>query len=33
MPFIGYPRVAMWQFMPPAAIGASQDHVLCPPIA
>nr|DAD41121.1 TPA_asm: hypothetical protein HUJ06_015444 [Nelumbo nucifera] len=21
MPFIGYPRVGMWQFMPPAAIG------------
>lgn len=33
MPFIGYPGVSMWQFMPPAAIDTSQDHVLRPPVA
>ncbi|KAL5972820.1 hypothetical protein ACLOJK_039626 [Asimina triloba] len=33
MPFIGYPGVAMWQFMPPAAVDTSQDHVLRPPVA
>ncbi|KAJ6966623.1 transcription factor ILR3-like [Populus alba x Populus x berolinensis] len=33
MPFIGYPGVAMWQFMPPAAVDTSQDHVLHPPVA
>ncbi|RVW58522.1 Transcription factor ILR3 [Vitis vinifera] len=33
MPFIGYPSVAMWQFMPPAAVDTSQDHVLRPPVA
>ncbi|KAL5731001.1 Transcription factor ilr3 [Ranunculus cassubicifolius] len=33
MPFIGYPPVAMWQFMPPAAVDTSQDHVLRPPVA
>lgn len=32
-PFIGYPGVAMWQFMPPAAVDTSQDHVLRPPVA
>ncbi|KAL0553792.1 hypothetical protein IC582_007696 [Cucumis melo] len=33
-PFIGYhPSVAMWQFMPPAAVDTSQDHVLRPPVA
>ncbi|KAK6934386.1 Myc-type, basic helix-loop-helix (bHLH) domain [Dillenia turbinata] len=31
--FIGYPGVAMWQFMPPAAVDTSQDHVLRPPVA
>ncbi|RVW86395.1 Transcription factor ILR3 [Vitis vinifera] len=30
MPFIGYPGVSMWQFMPPAAVDTSQDHVLRP---
>ncbi|KDP39043.1 hypothetical protein JCGZ_00800 [Jatropha curcas] len=33
VPFIGYPGVAMWQFMPPAAVDTSQDHVLRPPVA
>ncbi|KAK4386999.1 Transcription factor ILR3 [Sesamum angolense] len=28
-----YPGVAMWQFMPPAAVDTSQDHVLRPPVA
>ncbi|CAL9015278.1 PREDICTED: transcription factor ILR3-like [Prunus mume] len=33
MPFVGYPGVSMWQFMPPAAVDTSQDHVLRPPVA
>ncbi|KAF8016370.1 hypothetical protein BT93_H1775 [Corymbia citriodora subsp. variegata] len=33
VPFIGYPGVAMWQFMPPATVDTSQDHVLRPPVA
>ncbi|KAA3486795.1 transcription factor ILR3 [Gossypium australe] len=33
VPFFGYPGVAMWQFMPPAAVDTSQDHVLRPPVA
>ncbi|KAE8662299.1 Transcription factor ILR3 [Hibiscus syriacus] len=33
MPVIGFPSVAMWQFMPPAAVDTSQDHVLRPPVA
>ncbi|TYJ98323.1 transcription factor ILR3-like [Cucumis melo var. makuwa] len=33
MPFIGYPGIAMWQFLPPAAVDISQDHVLRPPVA
>ncbi|KAJ4832448.1 Transcription factor ilr3 [Turnera subulata] len=33
VPFMGYPGVAMWQFMPPAAVDTSQDHVLRPPVA
>ncbi|KAE8680194.1 Transcription factor ILR3 [Hibiscus syriacus] len=33
VPFIGYPGVAMWQFMPPAAVDTSQDHALRPPVA
>ncbi|KAL2547863.1 Transcription factor ILR3 [Forsythia ovata] len=33
MPFIGYPGVAMWQFMQPAVVDTSQDHVLRPPVA
>lgn len=36
MPIISYPAgvgVAMWQFMPPAAVDTSQDHVLRPPVA
>ncbi|CAK9187053.1 unnamed protein product [Ilex paraguariensis] len=33
MPIIGYPGIAMWQFMPPALVDTSQDHVLRPPVA
>ncbi|GKV19228.1 hypothetical protein SLEP1_g29516 [Rubroshorea leprosula] len=33
VPFVGYPGVSMWQFMPPAAVDTSQDHVLRPPVA
>ncbi|CAJ1961450.1 unnamed protein product [Sphenostylis stenocarpa] len=33
VPFMGYPGVAMWQFLPPAAVDTSQDHVLRPPVA
>ncbi|KMS98528.1 hypothetical protein BVRB_4g092190 [Beta vulgaris subsp. vulgaris] len=33
VPFMGYPGVAMWQFMPPASVDTSQDHVLRPPVA
>ncbi|KAK4768040.1 hypothetical protein SAY87_003181 [Trapa incisa] len=33
IPFVSYPGVAMWQFMPPAAVDTSQDHVLHPPVA
>lgn len=35
MPFITYPGVAMpmWQFMQPAVVDTSQDHVLHPPVA
>lgn len=33
MPFVSYPGVAMWQFMPPAMVDTSQDHVLRPPVA
>ncbi|XP_022986348.1 transcription factor ILR3-like isoform X3 [Cucurbita maxima] len=33
MPFIGYPGIAMWQFLPPATVDTSQDHVLRPPVA
>lgn len=33
MPFVGYPGVSMWQFMPPAAVDTSQDHVLRSPVA
>ncbi|KAF5481118.1 hypothetical protein F2P56_001798 [Juglans regia] len=33
IPFIGYPSIAMWQFMPPALVDTSQDHVLRPPVA
>ncbi|XVF01816.1 hypothetical protein REPUB_Repub04eG0122000 [Reevesia pubescens] len=33
MPFIGFPGVAMWQFMPPAVVDTSEDHVLRPPVA
>lgn len=33
VPFIGYPGVSMWQFLPPASVDTSQDHVLRPPVA
>lgn len=33
MPFVGYPGVSMWQFMPPSVVDTSQDHVLRPPVA
>ncbi|GAV79955.1 hypothetical protein CFOL_v3_23417, partial [Cephalotus follicularis] len=33
MPFIGYRGVAMWQFMRPAAVDTSQDHILGPLVA
>ncbi|THG02971.1 hypothetical protein TEA_018898 [Camellia sinensis var. sinensis] len=33
VPIISYPGVAMWQFMPPASVDTSQDHVLRPPVA
>jgi FtsZ-binding cell division protein ZapB len=33
VPFMGYPGVSMWQFMPPAVVDTSQDHVLRPPVA
>jgi len=29
----GYPGMAMWQWMPPASVDTSQDHVLRPPVA
>lgn len=33
MPFITFPSVAMWQFIPPAVRDTSHDHVLHPPVA
>ncbi|KAI4366129.1 hypothetical protein MLD38_022047 [Melastoma candidum] len=33
VPLIRYPGVAMWQFMPPATVDTSQDHMLRPPVA
>ncbi|KAM3697253.1 hypothetical protein ACJW31_06G098300 [Castanea mollissima] len=33
IPFVGYPSIAMWQFMPPAAVDTSLDQVLRPPAA
>ncbi|XP_042941776.1 transcription factor ILR3-like isoform X3 [Carya illinoinensis] len=33
VPFIGYPGVSMWHFMPPSSFDTSQDHVLRPPVA
>eukprot|EP00250_Pteridium_aquilinum_P007890 c17514_g1_i2 orf=107-796(+) len=29
----GYPGMGMWQWMPPAALDTSQDHMLRPPVA
>ncbi|XP_039020165.1 transcription factor ILR3-like isoform X2 [Hibiscus syriacus] len=31
--YVGYPRVSMWQFLPPPAFDTSQDHALRPPVA
>jgi len=33
MPLIGYPGISMWQFMSPATVDTSQDHLLRPPVA
>ncbi|GMI72767.1 basic Helix-Loop-Helix 105, iaa-leucine resistant3 [Hibiscus trionum] len=33
IPYVGYPGVPMWQFLPPPAFDTSQDHVLRPPVA
>ncbi|XP_076918025.1 transcription factor ILR3-like [Bidens hawaiensis] len=33
VPIISYPGMAMWPFMPPAAVDTSQDHELHPPVA
>uniref|UniRef100_A0A3Q7F6T4 BHLH domain-containing protein n=1 Tax=Solanum lycopersicum TaxID=4081 RepID=A0A3Q7F6T4_SOLLC len=33
MPYIGYPGIPMWQFVPPAAVDTSEDHSLRPPVA
>ncbi|KAL2342001.1 hypothetical protein Fmac_009941 [Flemingia macrophylla] len=33
VPLMDYPGVAMWQFLPSAAVDTSQDHVLRPPVA
>ncbi|VVB00760.1 unnamed protein product [Arabis nemorensis] len=33
VPYTTYPGFAMWQFMPPATVDTSQDHVLRPPVA
>ncbi|XP_017978791.1 PREDICTED: transcription factor ILR3 [Theobroma cacao] len=33
VPFVGYPGVSMWQFLPPASVDTSQDHILRPPVA
>ncbi|XP_038691293.1 transcription factor ILR3-like isoform X3 [Tripterygium wilfordii] len=33
VPFVGYPGIPIWQFMPPATVDTSQDHALRPPVA
>ncbi|XP_009617474.1 transcription factor ILR3-like [Nicotiana tomentosiformis] len=33
MPYLGYPGIPMWQFVPPAAVDTSEDHALRPPVA
>ncbi|KAI9075310.1 hypothetical protein K1719_042715 [Acacia pycnantha] len=33
IPFVGYPGIGMWQFLPPATVDTSQDHLLRPPVA
>ncbi|XP_077217105.1 transcription factor bHLH115-like isoform X3 [Tasmannia lanceolata] len=32
-PYSNYPPMAMWQWLPPASLDTSQDHVLRPPVA
>eukprot|EP00850_Spirogloea_muscicola_P016945 SM000141S00889 [mRNA] locus=s141:328598:330230:+ [translate_table: standard] len=32
-PYAGYPAMHMWQYLPPADLDTSQDHVLRPPVA
>ncbi|PKA63962.1 Transcription factor bHLH115 [Apostasia shenzhenica] len=33
LPYSSYPPPAVWQWIPPAALDISQDHVLRPPVA
>jgi len=33
VPIISYPGIGMWQFMPPAAVDTSQDHMFRSPVA
>uniref|UniRef100_A0A7N0UL04 BHLH domain-containing protein n=1 Tax=Kalanchoe fedtschenkoi TaxID=63787 RepID=A0A7N0UL04_KALFE len=33
LPYVSYPAMPMWQFMPPTTVDTSQDHVLRPPVA
>ncbi|XP_022714601.1 transcription factor ILR3-like, partial [Durio zibethinus] len=33
VPFVGYPGLSVWQFLPPAAVDTSQDHIFRPPVA
>ncbi|CAM8984629.1 unnamed protein product [Rhodiola kirilowii] len=33
VPYISYPGMPMWQFMAPATVDTSQDHVSYPPVA
>ncbi|OIW09242.1 hypothetical protein TanjilG_26455 [Lupinus angustifolius] len=33
IPFVGYPGIAMWQFMSPSVVDTSKDHLLRPPVA
>uniref|UniRef100_A0A1D1Y7S3 Transcription factor ILR3 n=1 Tax=Anthurium amnicola TaxID=1678845 RepID=A0A1D1Y7S3_9ARAE len=33
IPYPNYPPVGMWQWIPPASLDTSQDHVLRPPVA
>jgi len=33
VPYVNYLPVGIWQWLPPAALDTSQDHVLRPPVA